>query len=293
MPTKRMLVDAIHPEETRIVVTSGNRLEEFDFESASRRQLRGNIYLAKVTRVEPSLQAAFIEYGGNRHGFLAFSEIHPDYYQIPVSDREALLADEAARGRRPRRTPRTPPAPAPAPRPDDDAEPTRPTTMPTMARTAAASDETVDDVGGGEDALEEVPERRRGQPRNYKIQEVIKRRQVMLVQVVKEERGNKGAALTTYLSLAGRYSVLMPNTARGGGISRKITNAADRKRLKEIAGDLEVPQGMGVILQDRRRLAHQGRGEARLRISAAALGERAQPHPASRRPRAWSMRKDR
>jgi ribonuclease E len=166
----KMLIDASHPEETRVVVLRGNRVEEFDFESASKKQLRGNIYLAKVTRVEPSLQAAFVDYGGNRHGFLAFSEIHPDYYQIPVADRLALLEEES-----------------------------------------------------------------RAHAEEYKIQEVIKRRQVMLVQVVKEERGNKGAALTTYLSLAGRYSVLMPNTARGGGISRKITDAADRKRLKDIA----------------------------------------------------------
>ncbi|UJQ94897.1 Rne/Rng family ribonuclease [Mariluticola halotolerans] len=240
MATKRMLVDATHPEETRIVVTSGNRLEEFDFESAARRQLRGNIYLAKVTRVEPSLQAAFVEYGGNRHGFLAFSEIHPDYYQIPVADREALLADE-----------------------EHDEHADEMADLPEAADAGdedhsdddnngdddhPASDQTVEHVGGA-DALEEMPERKKNLARRYKIQEVIKRRQVMLIQVVKEERGNKGAALTTYLSLAGRYSVLMPNTARGGGISRKITNASDRKRLKEIAGDLEVPQGMGIILR--------------------------------------------
>ena len=253
MATKRMLVDGIHPEETRIVVTAGNRLEEFDFESATRRQLRGNIYLAKVTRVEPSLQAAFVEYGGNRHGFLAFSEIHPDYYQIPVADREALLLEEEH-----------------AEDQDDDnhdaveenislpegvTEPDAETDTQDMEgashiEQAPTNSEPVESIGGA-DALEEVPERRRSNNsrRHYKIQEVIKRRQVMLVQVVKEERGNKGAALTTYLSLAGRYSVLMPNTARGGGISRKITNAADRKRLKEITSDLEVPQGMGVILR--------------------------------------------
>jgi len=243
-----MLVDAIHPEETRIVVTSGNRLEEFDFESATRRQLRGNIYLAKVTRVEPSLQAAFVEYGGNRHGFLAFSEIHPDYYQIPVADREALLRDEEAEeahaeeaedtGAQPESVSEAEPE---AEHHDEDAG---------HIEQAPANSEPVESIGGA-DALEEVPERRRQSQnrRHYKIQEVIKRRQVMLVQVVKEERGNKGAALTTYLSLAGRYSVLMPNTARGGGISRKITNAADRKRLKEITSDLEVPQGMGVILR--------------------------------------------
>ena len=258
MATKRMLVDAIHPEETRIVVTAGNRIEEFDFESATRRQLRGNIYLAKVTRVEPSLQAAFVEYGGNRHGFLAFSEIHPDYYQIPVADREALLAEEqeeevsdeaaADEGAAPESVSESAEEATEAnaegaetSEGDDDSH----------IEQAPANTEPVESVGGA-DALEEVPERRRtssNNRRHYKIQEVIKRRQVMLVQVVKEERGNKGAALTTYLSLAGRYSVLMPNTARGGGISRKITNAADRKRLKEITSDLEVPQGMGVILR--------------------------------------------
>lgn len=253
MATKRMLVDAIHPEETRIVVTNGNRLEEFDFESATRRQLRGNIYLAKVTRVEPSLQAAFIEYGGNRHGFLAFSEIHPDYYQIPVADREALLRDEEHDEEEHEREHAAAHALAPteaaadadpqSTEPDEDEEHSHIEQAPT-------SNEPVESVGGS-DALDDVQERRRPSQRRhqYKIQEVIKRRQVMLVQVVKEERGNKGAALTTYLSLAGRYSVLMPNTARGGGISRKITNAADRKRLKDIVGDLEVPQGQGIILR--------------------------------------------
>jgi ribonuclease E len=243
-----MLVDAIHPEETRIVVTSGNRLEEFDFESATRRQLRGNIYLAKVTRVEPSLQAAFVEYGGNRHGFLAFSEIHPDYYQIPVADREALLRDEAEEEHAEENDDAVS---LPEGVADTEAEAdTQDMEGSSHIEQAPANAEPVESIGGS-DALEEVPERRRQSPnrRHYKIQEVIKRRQVMLVQVVKEERGNKGAALTTYLSLAGRYSVLMPNTARGGGISRKITNAADRKRLKEITSDLEVPQGMGVILR--------------------------------------------
>ena len=263
MATKRMLVDATHPEETRIVVTSGNRLEEFDFESATRRQLRGNIYLAKVTRVEPSLQAAFVDYGGNRHGFLAFSEIHPDYYQIPVADREALIREEQE-------------AEAAAQRHEtEDSDNATATTQPAAEGSDAHEgdedahfDEAeengsgngnveqapsragpVESIGSG-DALEEMRERRRStNRRNYKIQEVIKRRQVMLVQVVKEERGNKGAALTTYLSLAGRYSVLMPNTARGGGISRKITSATDRKRLKDIVGDLEVPPGQGVILR--------------------------------------------
>jgi len=252
MATKRMLVDAIHPEETRIVVTNGNKLEEFDFESAQRRQLRGNIYLAKVTRVEPSLQAAFIEYGGNRHGFLAFSEIHPDYYQIPVADREALLRDEeeeeAARSEAEHGDATDLPVATPSDG-EDDSQPDA-DEEDSHIEQAPANSEPVESIGGS-DALDDVHERRRPSQarRNYKIQEVIKRRQVMLVQVVKEERGNKGAALTTYLSLAGRYSVLMPNTARGGGISRKITNAADRKRLKDIVGDLEVPQGQGIILR--------------------------------------------
>jgi len=346
----KMLIDAAHPEETRVVAVRGNRVEEFDYESASKKQLRGNIYLAKVTRVEPSLQAAFVDYGGNRHGFLAFTEIHPDYYQIPVADRQALLEeeaaeqsrasaqeaaedDEAASGRRRRRGRRgrgrhegqgregqgrreaERPSATPAEtiaiakfevEPDDEidttprddspsvameasdlvhevSEPVEPAQDPEgeaaelMARTAPEDDDDDDDdaeqaevVGqpvamkegdgdvvaesvesvGSEDALEEVPERarrRRGRP--YKIQEVIRRRQIILVQVVKEERGNKGAALTTYLSLAGRYTVLMPNTARGGGISRKITQPTDRKRLREIAGELEVPEGMGLIIR--------------------------------------------
>jgi len=330
----KMLIDASHPEETRVVVVRGQKVEEFDFESANRKQLRGNIYLAKVTRVEPSLQAAFVEYGGNRHGFLAFSEIHPDYYQIPVADRQALLEAEAQaqaeeereeerRSHRRRRRSsqrraendetvvsteaeaRTAEAveagasegeasgdaatvseaseaaegAAPgadkaegsleaveasahveAPQADEAAEETE-------ARSPEGEDESdeddseddeeedeesedeiVEQLGGG-DALEDVPQRPRIPRKQYKIQEVIKRRQILLVQVVKEERGNKGAALTTYLSLAGRYSVLMPNTGRGGGISRKITNAADRKRLKEIAQELEVPEGMGIILR--------------------------------------------
>jgi ribonuclease E len=374
----KMLIDAAHPEETRVVVLRGNRVEEFDFESANRKQLRGNIYLAKVTRVEPSLQAAFVEYGGNRHGFLAFSEIHPDYYQIPVADRQALIAQEerdardadneadhraSRRGRgryrqrgagRRRDVKHSEPlaeeelaretAEFPAgeamlsdPTPDEIAEttgaagapePAQPTpefaaeeevreaaalpageeaaelapepqeneeqegkpetaeqpvleaaeqpeggvdhaetgdhlpveAAPDEATAEAETDrgngngedqseeEAVESVGGA-DALEEVQERLPRFRRQYKIQEVIKRRQVMLVQVVKEERGTKGAALTTYLSLAGRYSVLMPNTARGGGISRKITSAEDRGRLKEIAQELEVPEGMGVILR--------------------------------------------
>jgi len=219
MATKRMLIDASHPEETRVVVVNGNRLEDFDVEVESRKQLKGNIYLAKVTRVEPSLQAAFVDYGGNRHGFLAFSEIHPDYYQIPVADREALLAEEEA----------------------EDAEHTE--------DEAATGDENSVETLGGDDA-DEMETRRPNRPRrNYKIQEVIKRRQVLLIQVVKEERGNKGAALTTYLSLAGRYCVLMPNTARGGGISRKISSGTDRKRLKTVVNDLGIPKGMAVIVR--------------------------------------------
>ncbi len=378
----KMLIDASHPEETRVVVLRGNRVEEFDFESASKKPLRGNIYLAKVTRVEPSLQAAFVDYGGNRHGFLAFSEIHPDYYQIPVADRQALLEEEAAshaeeeEEQRPRRSrrrrgrdnearrqsnsdetiseaaplsedgespsdlqaegdapvegaadtetavaatepvaatgegdaPATESGPAaeeptaqavaaaePAPAEPEQRAPAEPKVQDEDAAHTLAVDEQgyatisetdadlntdetvetpdhevkarridqrdeetgddededeeehVEQIGG--DAMEEMPRRQPRLRRQYKIQEVIKRRQVLLVQVVKEERGNKGAALTTYLSLAGRYSVLMPNTARGGGISRKITDAGDRKRLKTIAQDLDVPDGMGVILR--------------------------------------------
>ncbi|MBX4951728.1 ribonuclease E/G [Rhizobium binae] len=348
----KMLIDASHEEETRVVVVRGNRIEEFDFESQHKKQIRGNIYLAKVTRVEPSLQAAFVDYGGNRHGFLAFAEIHPDYYQIPLADRQALLRAEAEEHRRDEdvehvetapmvdlstqdqpdvgivpteaRAPvavadETAPAavadaaeaapetaeeaPAKKARPrrsrkkvteaavettaTEDAVPTDVEAegassvdneddgstggaMAAMVETDSISedvdtskrrhddDDDDDDHGeeeviesvGAEDAMEEVPDRVQRKPRKqYRIQEVIKRRQILLVQVAKEERGNKGAALTTYLSLAGRYSVLMPNTARGGGISRKITNPADRKRLKEIARMLEVPQGMGVILR--------------------------------------------
>ncbi len=262
----RMLVDASHNEETRVVIVKGTRLEEFDYETASRRQLKGNIYLAKVTRVEPSLQAAFVEYGGNRHGFLPFSEIHPDYYQVPVSDREVLLEQENQAAKEAGAA--------------DDADPDD--TSPAVASDASDSDENapkaaeeasddddgiVDDEGdtlGGleviEDETDDVVENLGGEDepevahktagkRHYKIQEVIKRRQILLVQVVKEERGNKGAALTTYISLPGRYSVLMPNTGRGGGISRKISNPADRKRLKKIASELEVPEGIGVIIR--------------------------------------------
>ncbi|WP_285295022.1 Rne/Rng family ribonuclease [Aureimonas altamirensis] len=318
----KMLIDASHPEETRVVVVRGNRIEEFDFESEHKKQLKGNIYLAKVTRVEPSLQAAFVEYGGNRHGFLAFSEIHPDYYQIPVADRQALIEEELARvsedddadeprpepksgAKRPRRSRKSAQAadvegedsisePVASDTPEaaaEDAEPAKKAPARrrrTTRKKAGPEAESANDAEavasaeeakpaeaepaereteeapveaeshdeaplpeqiGSEDAMEEVPERHRTQRKQYKIQEVIKRRQILLVQVVKEERGNKGAALTTYLSLAGRYSVLMPNTARGGGISRKITNVTDRKRLKEVVRDLEVPRGMGIILR--------------------------------------------
>lgn len=274
----KMLIDAAHPEETRVVVVRGNRIEEFDYESSHRKQLKGNIYLAKVTRVEPSLQAAFVDYGGNRHGFLAFSEIHPDYYQIPIADRQALIEEEQAEARRSEeefdRSQRGGGRPqrkraAAQETPDgeesvgdareteqagsEEVAPEQPVAEQAGEGDIEAIEEEVEnrsvDQVGAEDALEEVPERRRHPRRTYKIQEVIKRRQIMLVQVVKEERGNKGAALTTYLSLAGRYCVLMPNTARGGGISRKITDAADRKRLKELARDVEVPEGMGLIIR--------------------------------------------
>ena len=223
--SKKMLIDASHAEETRVVVLDGSRIEEFDFESRSKKQLRGNIYLAKVTRVEPSLQAAFVEYGGNRHGFLAFNEIHPDYYQIPMADREALMRDMMS---------------------DEDDHHQAPAAHSEDGEDGEAAAEADHDDDGME---EEVERRRRRLMRRYKIQEVIKRRQIMLIQVVKEERGNKGAALTTYLSLAGRYGVLMPNTARGGGISRKITTVTDRKRLKSVVQSLDVPQGMGLIVR--------------------------------------------
>ncbi|QXT38555.1 Rne/Rng family ribonuclease [Gymnodinialimonas ceratoperidinii] len=334
---KTMLIDATHAEETRVVVADGTKVDEFDFESLNKRQLAGNIYLAKVTRVEPSLQAAFIDYGGNRHGFLAFSEIHPDYYQIPVADREALLAEERAyaeqqakeeeeesskpkRRRRRRRGSETKaedtgndavatgaPSGMDVVELDGEAaedaaklaeavggdiagvqgadagEPVTETAEAEADSNAASedastsddssdaddetdadaddngsddSDDTDDDSSdddsetvADDDDVEEIRPVRKPRPKKYKIQEVIKVRQIMLVQVVKEERGNKGAALTTYLSLAGRYCVLMPNTARGGGISRKITNAADRKKLKDIATALDVPQGAGLIVR--------------------------------------------
>ena len=357
MPNK-MLIDASHPEETRVVVVRGNRIEEFDFESQDKKQLKGNIYLARVTRVEPSLQAAFVEYGGNRHGFLAFSEIHPDYYQIPMADRQALLrADREAaeaeaeeddedeeggernrgrgrrRGNRNRNRQQDGRSAASGEASDDVieaedlGEESSGDDMPALTAFEVSEDaaedahsgtdddsddeaqsgliegdggkpssmaasipgdvvsEEIESAGeggglaeieevstgaessevesvGADDAVDEVRQHRKRQPRRtYKIQEVIKRRQILLVQVVKEERGNKGAALTTYLSLAGRYSVLMPNTARGGGISRKITNASDRKRLKDVVKELEVPQGMGVIL----RTAGESRTKAEIK----------------------------
>ena len=258
----KMLIDAAHPEETRVVVVRGNKIDEFDFESANRKQLRGNIYLAKVTRVEPSLQAAFVDYGGNRHGFLAFSEIHPDYYQIPVADRQALLDEdrenESVSSDSDDEVSDASAADIPE-EPGNEDEATDEVTAESDASEEADSDTDDDDTGddtgekveslGAEDALEEIPQRRRKRRRDYKIQEVIKRRQIILVQVVKEERGNKGAALTTYLSLAGRYCVLMPNTPRGGGISRKITDVQDRRRLKDVAKSIEVQEGTGLIVR--------------------------------------------
>ena len=252
----RMLIDARHPEETRVAVVKGNRIEEFDFESAEHKQLKGNIYLAKVTRVEPSLQAAFVDYGGNRHGFLAFSEIHPDYYQIPKADRDALLREEAehaAEEERLRAAAEADEDLALDPHHDDDGTDDRPEEPEGDIADATA---TTTETGTGsnrspvdESAADELRKKRQALRRRYKIQDVIQRRQVLLVQVVKEERGNKGAALTTYLSLAGRYCVLMPNTSHGGGISRKISNGADRKRLKSIMSDLKLPSSMGLIVR--------------------------------------------
>ena len=212
--TRKMLIDASQPEETRVVVMQNNRIEDFDCDFEAKKQLKGNIYLAKITRVEPSLQAAFVDYGGNRHGFLAFNEIHSDYYKIPIADREKLIEEETIAAQN-----------------GDDPE----------------EGETIETVGG--DDLEDEEKRRQKMRRRYKIQEVIKRGQILLVQIVKEERGNKGAALTTYLSLPGRYCVLMPNTARGGGISRKITNQKDRKRLKNILDSVGISSGMTVIVR--------------------------------------------
>ena len=306
--TTRMLIDAAHPEETRVVVVKGSRLEEFDMESATRKQLRGNIYLAKVTRVEPSLQAAFVDYGGNRHGFLAFSDIHPDYYQIPIADREALLEQQAAiQAVQDRSEEEADDAGIPSPvdedsladndsgSEDDEIESESEDSswndeLEDDAYEVSTGEEDDDDSEAGEDAegdaelgstaeaeadddveelseptgyegVADLDEWRRQLTRRYKIQEVIKRRQILLVQVVKEERGNKGAALTTYLSLAGRYCVLMPNSTRGGGISRKITNSADRKKLRSIIEGLEVPDGMRLIV----RTAGQSRNKAEIR----------------------------
>ncbi len=339
--TKRMLIDASHAEETRVVVLDGTRLEDFDVETSTKRQLKGNIYLAKVVRVEPSLQAAFVEYGGNRHGFLAFSEIHPDYYQIPVADRQRLIEMQAEEARREEEeedlelalsqgvvevhpthvaaepepaeqlpaaeawaiasspallAPDSPPPHTAAAKPLTEASPkaepwAKPEHPPLLAASEAiaasgseaalpleietsriAEDEADGDeaeaydpdgnliealpppetVGGGDQENGEDQRERRLPPRflrNYKIQEVIRRRQILLVQVVKEERGTKGAALTTYLSLAGRFGVLMPNSPRGGGISRKITSATDRRRLKEVMAELDIPRGMGMIVR--------------------------------------------
>ncbi|HXC74229.1 MAG TPA: ribonuclease E/G [Sphingomicrobium sp.] len=245
-----MLIDARHPEETRVAVAKGNRIEEFDFESAEHKQLKGNIYLAKVTRVEPSLQAAFIDYGGNRHGFLAFSEIHPDYYQIPKADREALLREEAEHAAEEERLRDAEDLEPFDSHHDDDGTDDRP------EEPDGNGDNGAEEAGTGsarspvdESAADELRKKRQALRRRYKIQDVIQRRQVLLVQVVKEERGNKGAALTTYLSLAGRYCVLMPNTSHGGGISRKISNGADRKRLKSIMTDLKLPSTMGLIVR--------------------------------------------
>ena len=237
---KRMLIDATHPEETRAVVLDDRYLVDFDFETSTKLQLKGNIYLAKITRVEPSLQAAFVEYGGNRHGFLAFSEIHPDYYQVPQADR-ALLEDIEREN-------------AIKPAVGEPEAETAGDGQPVETITTDADEETAE-------VMADQARRRARLLRSYKIQEVIKRRQIMLVQVVKEERGNKGAALTTYLSLAGRYCVLMPNTPRGGGISRKIVQLDDRRKLKEIAQELEVPTGMGLII----RTAGQERSRAEIK----------------------------
>jgi ribonuclease E len=251
---KRMLIDSTHAEETRVVVMNGTRLEEFDVETSTKKQLKGNIYLAKIVRVEPSLQAAFVDYGGNRHGFLAFSEIHPDYYQIPVADRKALIAEQ----REVMKQSATANS-ADFGDGDSDADDIVVHDVPAENGDNGHSHDGENHAADGSDVVavetvagdepEVIAPPRRKSLRNYKIQEVLKRRQIVLVQVVKEERGNKGAALTTYLSLAGRYCVLMPNTARGGGVSRKITNAVDRKRLKSIANEMDIPDGMAVIVR--------------------------------------------
>ncbi|MEE3007924.1 MAG: ribonuclease E/G, partial [Pseudomonadota bacterium] len=269
--TKRMLIDATQGEETRVVLTSGSRVEDFDFEVSKRRPLKGNIYLAQVTRVEPSLQAAFVEYGGNRHGFLAFNEIHPDYYRIPMEDREALLAEhaEAIGSSLPLDTGNTdheeqPALPEDQQNSDEDKilnENNPHEDLSEINETITVeNEELIDDKDSSSEHLDvkidepaseqkENNERKKKNPKRYKIQEVIARRQIMLIQVVKEERGNKGAALTTYLSLAGRYCVLMPNTPKGGGVSRKIINPTDRKRLKNVVEGLNSPDGMAVIVR--------------------------------------------
>jgi len=269
---KKMLIDATHPEETRVVVADGNKIDEFDFESKNKKQISGNIYLAKISRIEPSLQAAFVEYGGNRHGFLAYSEIHPDYYQIPVADREALIAEELEYSNKAEEQEEV----LGNNKSDEVVQAVQTVTsvkslsekdLPQQNDNISKSDEKtetdnsdgsvkslddqhsdIESVGDQDDVSDLIP-KRKPRSKRYKIQEVIKVRQVLLIQVVKEERGNKGAALTTYLSLAGRYCVLMPNTAKGGGISRKITNVADRKKLKEIANEIEVPLGVGLIVR--------------------------------------------
>ncbi|WDA40772.1 Rne/Rng family ribonuclease [Erythrobacter sp. BLCC-B19] len=298
----RMLIDARHPEETRVAVLQGNRIEEFDFESAEHKQIKGNIYLAKVTRVEPSLQAAFVDFGGNRHGFLAFSEIHPDYYQIPKADRDALLAEEAEAAEEEERLRAEEEDEGISPGAEYDAEDNSGEALAedfaengveevdtsdkddvaTIEGGASDEEDSSDDENGEEAAedteggeerrgrgrgrrrqgkgdskggrsrakqVDEVRAKRMALRRRYKIQDVIQRRQVLLVQVVKEERGNKGAALTTYLSLAGRYTVLMPNSSHGGGISRKISSTSDRKRLKDMVSDLKLPKTMGLIVR--------------------------------------------
>lgn len=288
--SRTMLIDASHPEETRVAVVDGTRLEELDFESAAKRQIRGNVYLARVTRVEPSLQAAFVEFGGNRHGFLAFSEIHPDYYQIPVEDRQALIEAEQAESlqdeanddkaaeaeekadkkKKPvakkRRRGKSVTKKEDADDVSDTESEAEDTDVTEESEEDASSEKTrkgikkkSKDENDVTDAVEEEVEeeqaeqlnkrRKRMSKRRYKIQEVIKRGQILLIQAVKEERGNKGAAVTTYMSLAGRYCVLMPNTPRGGGISRKIANGSDRKRLKAVMSELSVPKGMGLIVR--------------------------------------------
>ena len=284
--SKKMLIDASHPEETRVVIVDGTRVEELDYESENKRQLRGNVYLARVTRVEPSLQAAFVEYGGNRHGFLAFSEIHPDYYQIPHEDRAALIkaeqeenleeeqAEEQALEEKAKTKAKKSRSGKKIVQKDDEADSDKNDSDEdednadedkSDDKSDASKDDAddSDDDDNGEEDVSDASEkeaeeerkkmhgarRKRKSKRRYKIQEVVKRGQILLIQAVKEERGNKGAAMTTYLSLAGRYCVLMPNTPRGGGISRKIANGSDRKRLKSIMSELSVPQGMGVIVR--------------------------------------------